>query len=135
MTDLLPCPFCGSNILLKDQRQNHTIIFCEKCGCKNDKNIWNTRASGWISVKDRLPEVPERCSMDLIIYTRSYVVQGAYSGDGKWFQFCGFSYSSPRIHMRLGDEIGSQSVYSIPNELVTHWMPLPLPPTTPKDTE
>jgi len=81
--------------------------------------------NNWINVKDRLPDVPERCSMDIIIYFNGRVTQGAYSGDGQWFQFAGFSHYAPRIHMILGDQIGSQNVYNIPSHLITHWMPLP----------
>lgn len=84
--------------------------------------------SGWMSVKDRLPEVPERCSMDVIIYFNSHVVIGCYTGDNQWFQYAGFSHYAPRTYMLLGDQIGTQLVYDISSDLVTHWQPLPEPP-------
>lgn len=51
---LLPCPFCGSTEL----EETECFIQCHGCLCESLKIRWNTRHTSWISVKDRLPELP-----------------------------------------------------------------------------
>ena len=66
MNELLPCPFCGGKpSIWQTGTKKHSFIECEKCNAtsyyfvdeKEAIEKWNTRASKWISVEKRLPEV------------------------------------------------------------------------------
>ena len=111
--ELLPCPFCGSYDLgvttfsnYRDQWFEDAII-CNKCDGSCPKDKWNTRASGWVSVKDRLPFD----SFEKLIFFNYAGVEltsiGTYEND-KWVDI-------------VGVEV-----------IITHWMPLPTPPQEPE---
>jgi Lar family restriction alleviation protein len=65
MEDLKNCPFCSSNELSFNDEQYIGTIFieCESCGAETGysdcvektKELWNTRASQWISCENSLP--------------------------------------------------------------------------------
>lgn len=69
MSELKPCPFCGSeNVMIDDLFDNGThTVFCGDCQSKspncceyNDAvESWNTRApqTEWISVDGELPSI------------------------------------------------------------------------------
>ena len=66
----------------------------------------------WIPVTERLPD--ERAPYLLVVYEetgRQIVTSGEYEGNGHW---------TPDYNPML------------PDEMVTHWMPLPAPPTDAK---
>ena len=71
-------------------------------------NTWNSRASAWISVKDRLPERSCEC---LTYQFRS----GEYHVIEYW----------AAIDMPRGIK---KSGWNMDHEMVTHWQPLPAPP-------
>lgn len=98
--ELLPCPFCGSN----DISENLHDYMCNKCKSCALKNVWSTRHSPWISVKDRLPPVGRK----VIIFTNSSYLAWHSEND----EFMDF-YDNKIINH------------------VTHWMPLPQPPKEP----
>lgn len=52
--ELKPCPFCGCENI---QRVGFDTALCPSCDASHQENKWNTRATGWISVDDRLPDV------------------------------------------------------------------------------
>lgn len=121
--ELLPCPFCGSNDisiqypLININNTEIKEVRCENCLVQHDINIWNTRHSPWILVKDRLPEL----NTEVLCFNGS-----------KMFG----SYTLSEI---ITDSLGQSSwhVYGIDEYdagfgTVTHWMPLPTPP---KETE
>ena len=72
MDKLKPCPFCGSDGRIITDEPNcphyrttfYVICMNSMCECELrhsiDKELaitaWNTRADGWVSVKDRLPK-------------------------------------------------------------------------------
>lgn len=72
MSELKPCPFCGNTRPQREEvfdnfDESHycSEVRCPGCFVEVEGNVhkeadvkWNTRASGWISVKDRLPESP-----------------------------------------------------------------------------
>lgn len=64
----------------------------------------------WISVKDRLPEVNEPVLMRVTCCDYHNIEQGHYQGYGKWVN-CWYSMRNEGLYP------------------VTHWMPLPAPPT------
>jgi len=72
----------------------------------DDKAAWNRRASGWISVEERLPE-----DGGLVL------VHGgcAYCKNGEWMSVMDEGYRRPQTILWT----------------VTHWMPLPEPPEKP----
>ena len=64
MSELKPCPFCGKEELrARSSGVMNYYMECEYCGASGpvddtdlaSENEWNTRASPWISVEDRLP--------------------------------------------------------------------------------
>lgn len=66
----------------------------------------------WIPVTEQMPD--ERAPYLLVVYEetgRQIVTSGEYEGDGHW---------TPDYNPML------------PDEMVTHWMPLPAPPTDAK---
>lgn len=117
MTELNPCPFCGDKkieIVWYSLHKSCSVL-CTRCKadiapCQTEEQAaeaWNRRASGWISVKDRLPEeeTPELL----------------FSADGKVY-YGSFGYS--KFYAIDSDGIFSGfTAYE-----VSHWMPLPEPP-------
>ncbi len=117
--ELLPCPFCGSNDisiqypLININNTEIKEVICENCLVQHDINIWNTRHSPWISVKDRLPDFETRV-LAIDMKCNSYYPHFAYYNDNSLIEEknswgCEYGYIEP-----------------------THWMPLPYPP---KETE
>ncbi|AUR95339.1 protein of unknown function DUF551 [Vibrio phage 1.205.O._10N.222.51.A7] len=78
MSNLKPCPFCNGEARIStewdtDGFGNFHSVKCGKCGAESKQHFassgndcpqhyaevredWNQRASGWISVEDKLPE-------------------------------------------------------------------------------
>lgn len=126
MLDLLPCPFCGSPAKLCSAKANASgtiFVFWVHCDFRGDLNCdvipttpkfdtaekavkaWNTRASGWISCSERMPED----NVDVLVYDDGILI-ARYNADEK--------YTSGWME--------SFECYPLTN--VTHWMPLPEPP-------
>ena len=124
--NLKPCPFCGSEAQLeycgtsRCFRMHTAKVECSACGVIGDSggsfksgedaecdaiNKWNTRASGWISVDNALPESDCEC----LCYSKNTL-----SGETCLNVFH-FVYIANTFCRRFGVE-------------VTHWMPLPKPP-------
>ena len=123
---LKPCPFCGNNDIEVKYEESISGIMgiynttCSNCGATFDgrdgthpENRWNNRASGWISVKDRLPE---ENSTHVLAYSR-HTVRGVV------FEQMG------EVDFHLDHE-GAHWFYEEVGEMrhVTHWMPMPTPP-------
>ena len=63
---LKSCPFCGGEACVFDMENTMpSCVRCVECGARIETdthsgaradNAWNRRASGWISVDERLPE-------------------------------------------------------------------------------
>ena len=127
---LKPCPFCGAtdktgllNICVspaKDIYENEMVDFftvkCHGCGTKignyytteEAAQHWNRRASGWISVENRLPN-----NYNEVLCLRKEDEDNvilAYSPKGYW-------YGNGYIFRRNS---------------ITHWQPLPEPPEVEK---
>lgn len=117
MTELKPCPFCGSRI--DDDASSMTQIVCGNrlCGAKIEAFFgrtsiekWNARASestwiGIISIKEKLPEI----NKDILFYhENSFQEKGKLTTDKKWVE--------------------SSSGIKYDFEQITHWQPLPEPP-------
>jgi hypothetical protein len=116
MNELKPCPFCeGVNLNLNcdDKRLMCDTVECNGCGALVPSSEWSARADRWISVDDNLPvsakgqwSQPVIAMSDAgLIYKLSY-----FNGDdsGCWQRTSSFAESASKI--------------------VTHWMPLPVPP-------
>ena len=72
MTDLLPCPFCGSTDLRMEQPDRYTAIHlgddwwgeCQDCLARGGdhkskhgaRDLWNTRPSLWQPIETAPPE-------------------------------------------------------------------------------
>ena len=57
MTELLPCPFCGSNdIELSIKRTKYpfwyTSMYCKKCNCYGARTKVTVESTGWVSRDD-----------------------------------------------------------------------------------
>jgi Lar family restriction alleviation protein len=142
---LLPCPFCGSpdvEIAYPPEPEDHETggtIACRACsvGCDfecGSRGVsylveqWNRRASGWISVEERLPDFDQfvylwlpngeawraGASAELCVGFRSFEAEPDDDD-------CGWRWAL--IGLRIGFFPGDAAP-----ELVTHWMPLPEPP-------
>ena len=110
------CPFCGSTDRLErqdngwDGSDGHTEswdIYCGECEFCVHEDLWNTRASPWIPVGDRLPE--EGVS---VLLTESWNLEGE----------SGINYD---VGMLVEGSIYSEYLNS-----PTHWKPLDAPPET-----
>jgi Lar family restriction alleviation protein len=117
MEELKKCPFCGGEAAIVPLEEQEYIaagfyVSCANRECKAEAYTddfpteqeaiaaWNRRADGWISVKERLPEMFEI----VLICDGETVLTGSYQGDGDWLNI-------------MDDDM-----------TVTHWMPLPKPP-------
>lgn len=80
---------------------------CQEACCECD---------GWISVKAELPE----CGKRILVYRKNY------AGDSDLKIMVGYINHKEQFRGVLGELI-DDDLY--PHTLVTHWMPLPEPPT------
>lgn len=125
--NLKPCPFCGGKADFDYDDSGYNWVFCTKCGVTTDTDMhyefdarlrlakaWNTRADGWISVDDKLPEI-----YDLYDFAGNDVkasdivmtnIEPAAYKDGEWVS----------AHWDCTE--CNKTVIG-----VTHWMPLPQP--------
>lgn len=121
MTEQLkPCPFCGKNGEMHKRKIGFSVL-CgnENCGNaftnfhKNEIyaiNQWNTRADGWVSVDDQLPEIGQECLIEIPVCGKFNLENGKYKGEGIWVgAWCDFR--------------GKGCNYK-----VNRWMPLPSKP-------
>lgn len=113
--DLLPCPFCGGKaetfqLDKYDSYGNHERLWYSECGecfarsgyydTEGEAEIaWNTRASGWISCSERMPER-----------------DGFYLA---YFKFANGRRACDIVYFNVGAPICSA---------ITHWTPMPEPP-------
>lgn len=131
---LLPCQHCGGKSGLLESEPSkarfnqgcaHFAVSCSDFNCdvmpkgnlwhitpQDAVNAWNTRADGWISVEDKLPE---SCS-EVYIWPRPDFGLDCHSG----------------YYYKHNNEWKAQSMQCFGVEdhkvNVTHWMPLPEPP-------
>lgn len=109
---LLPCPFCGSNNLWTTE--DNAYVYCNDCEAEGPFNKWNTRDSGWISVKDRLPEIAEGVLITDGKHVAAAKLYGSLDGIASWNIYGVSAYD---MEFEVLDEVA-----------VTHWQPLPTPP-------
>lgn len=117
--ELKPCPFCGGQASIHEKTEYIYTVYrvaCGNtmCGCKpstpfsqkkvNAISKWNTRADGWISVDERLPEVDEYGDINVLVcMDDEFIAMATYDQNNGW---------------ELWAESGE----------VTHWQPLPKSP-------
>lgn len=157
MEELKPCPFCGGDVVEASISWNISSAECTycnsswgRCGSKYEGRYdkWNTRADGWISVEDRLPEHKQRvlCWEDRFnVFT--YGDQPGDDGEGRirmgdatfvdsMVEFNEWPISE-RNHWNNdfneyieinGPRYGWEGQGPCSFNNVTHWQPLPAPP-------
>ena len=122
MPELKPCPFCGSTNIKVTMDGCIYQVMCDDCMVESPARdeskgnaiaAWNRRDDGWISVKDKMPEVEQT--------VLCYLKDGTYnvltlSWSGTW----------DRVE-------GSGIRHWYGHDCVTHWHPLPAPPEVPQD--
>jgi len=116
--ELKPCPFCGGNNLESwdGGEANLHMIECYDCDCSTGNMIslkyaieaWNTRTPQWVSVEDGLPE-EGLC----ILGFEPHCLLNRDKGVGVIVA----DYDITEIRKATG------------KPWITHWMPLPTPPT------
>ena len=91
-----------------------------------------TTISGWISVKDRLPEssgikviVSAKTTPESVLQTKAVFVAFLGYGDGKWY--------TPDVDFMESTKTGNDNVHPVWE--ITHWMFLPEPPKEAKGDE
>lgn len=125
MNELKNCPYCGGKAAIYsctsgDDESGYYALWsacCIECGSKTDDSIcsdaatekWNTRADGWVSVGDRLPVAGAKVL--ILLEVGENIERGEYIGDG--------DFKGNWCNRR-----GKNYCYK-----VTHWMPLPSPPS------
>jgi len=120
MSELKPCPFCGSADIRTEPGIN--LNYCDKCSAEANIEHWNTRpiedalnkriaeleaAQRWIPVSERLPE----CEKDVLVFWGKAL-------DGSKVDWFGTAW-------RNDIDDGKWCTDPI---VPTHWMPLPQPP-------
>ena len=125
MENLKPCPFCGSEAESYETTTG-SLVECSNFDChvgtlnndwtkKKVISIWNTRTSGWISVDDALPEALTSVLVNISNDRVKNDVSEAYHRQNGAFV--------PQY------ELGKNGLKAGDCEGVTHWMPLPQPPS------
>lgn len=141
MKELKPCPFCGEYLVrtqgiytnkygkeYEEDYYSHAIMknpeYClaEEIRVGNnlkDITAWNTRTDGWVSVEERLPDKGVLVLLYLQNASETKITTGKIFND-------------PTFEKGIGEFcIGFDSVFPefLQSEYVTHWQPLPEPPT------
>ena len=118
MSELKPCPFCGHRQEWKSrytpEDAGYWSVQCPRCDAAGPLMhsesqaiaAWNRRADGWVSVEERLPEIGKRV-LCLRKTGEQFVGVNELEG-GEWWQ-------------------ASRSPWATRD--VTHWRPLPNPPS------
>lgn len=118
MSELLPCPFCGSADIEDRCTLTNTGLIgpkCRKCGATTPTaDAWNRRRS-WIPVT---AATPAKAGRYLVGRQADGAEDEGESGEASW---------KPRL--RLWRFPNCQMGFD-----VTHWMPLPAPPTQEEQT-
>lgn len=123
MTELKPCPFCGSKKIRESVDGtldfNNCLWYCEDCGADGPNNnsideslnAWNRRASPWVNIKERLPDAHEL----VFIYVKSTdkMYEAVFHEDRNSFDIDYQTYNPTGIS------------YGLSIDDVTHWMPIP----------
>lgn len=130
MADLLPCPFCGS---AAEAYQHDGVdgVCCSSCPCdlydpEDDGMVaaWNRRASGWVPVSERLPE------LDVPVWLwepgrGAWIGERGDVGDGwLWGNCYGSEYWNT-----ANERWATSSNEADDDYQPTHWQPLPAPPS------
>jgi len=124
MNEINQCPFCGYTtpnwINIPTEQKITKAVFCEQCKAYGPRNTdeakaiaaWNAAGAGWISVEDRLPD-PEAY---YLAYGQTRSIFNTLRPSGP--EMCYFDEDG---YWLVGNN------YYLEN--VTHWMPLPNPPS------
>ena len=132
MTDLNPCPYCGGEARIIDGPDGlHSSAMCRNSGCGERIRprrttadaiaAWNRRASGWISVEERLPE------KNLLVLAW---YEGTTQHHGSIWRRYGFGFAvhwgdngwDDRLMREAEEKLDADTL------VITHWQPLPEPP-------
>lgn len=125
--ELKNCPFCGEELEKEKEFYFHWKKAKEGCparhpGAINTKS-WNSRADGWISVKDRLPEYNKNCLFIGKIFRPESNWNGPYVMFGK--RECTSALGEVFVCLVTNVKFYNNEKYL---NNVTHWQPLPKPP-------
>lgn len=130
---LEPCPFCGGEAKQQTPEAPHGgMVQCTSCGAAAFGPKWNRRSAppidGWVSVTDKLPGEQGCDSEEVLCFLSGHCElhdMECRKGAG-WGIRLGF-YDAERFSFRCGGR---------PTTEVTHWRPLPAPPSLlSEDTE
>lgn len=136
--NLRECPFCGGkgaieHIVSTEHSPDHYHVICVDCGASTDYQSteqyaiseWNRRASGWISVKDKMPE--NNSLLGVLVYDSLGQIHICTS------VFIFISTTGDKLYVDREYFGILENIECTPKTIndvthITHWQPLPAPP-------
>ena len=136
MSEILrPCPFCGSADIRTEPGIN--LNYCDKCSAEANIEHWNTRPIE-DALRARIAELEEEIDQ---LTSHSNIERQ----DDKWIpvserlpedlqSIIVFTKDRKTYIIRFLELYGREGFGSL-SDIVTHWMPLPVLPESPNDTQ
>ena len=130
-----PCPFCGSADIRTEPGIN--LNYCDKCSAEANIEHWNTRPIE-DALRARIAELEEEIDQ---LTSHSNIERQ----DDKWIpvserlpedlqSIIVFTKDRKTYIIRFLELYGREGFGSL-SDIVTHWMPLPVLPESPNDTQ
>jgi hypothetical protein len=133
--ELRPCPFCGSADIRTEPGIN--LNYCDKCSAEANIEHWNTRP-----IEDALNKRIAELEAEIERLTSHSNIERQ---DDKWIpvserlpedlqSIIVFTKDRKTYIIRFLELYGREGFGSL-SDIVTHWMPLPVLPESPNDTQ
>ena len=135
MSKLKPCPFCGGTNICTEKGIN--LNYCDSCSAEANIEHWNTRP-----IEDALQSRIAELEAESERFTAHSDIERQ---DDKWIpvserlpedlqSIIVFTKDRKTYIIRFLELYGREGFGSL-SDIVTHWMPLPVLPESPNDTQ